>query len=268
MQDLLLNPLQALGEKVTGAVFNSWRLLNFCLRAIVALARFFGRQGFFAAFRVVLQQVYFTGLEALPFLALLSLLLGSTVIIQSLPQLQGVGANELIGKILVISIVRELGPIVTAMVVITRSGTAMAAEMATNKITNQVEALEAMGIDVFHYLIAPRALGSMIALFCMVIYFDVIALVGGFLVASMRLTMPLSLYIDYILESLSPLDLYISLSKSILFGLVITLFSCYHGLRARRAPFEVPMVARTGVIQAMFFVFVSSAVLSALFYWI
>ena len=121
---------------------------------------------------------------------------------------------------------------------------------------------------MFHYLIAPRAIGSMIALFCMVIYFDVVALIGGFLVASLRLTMPFSLYIDYILESLSPLDLYISLCKSILFGLVITLFSCYHGLRARRAPYEVPMVARTGVIQAMFFVFVSSAVISALFYWI
>ncbi len=69
-------------------------------------------------------------------------------------------------------------------------------------------------------------------------------------------------------DSLQPLDLYISLSKGILFGLVVSLFTCYHGLRARRAPFEVPMVARSGVIQAMFFVFVSSAVLSAGFYWI
>jgi phospholipid/cholesterol/gamma-HCH transport system permease protein len=164
--------------------------------------------------------------------------------------------------------VRELGPIVTAMIVITRSGTAMAAEMATNRISGQVEALEAMGIDVFHYLIAPRVIGSTISLFCMVIYFDVIALVGGFLVASTQLTMPWILYSDYILESLQPLDLYISLSKSILFGFVITLFSCYHGLRAKRAPYEVPMVARSGVIQAMFFVFVSSAVISAVFYWI
>ena len=144
----------------------------------------------------------------------------------------------------------------------------MAAEMATNRITHQIEALESMGIDTFHYLIAPRALGSMVALFCMGIYFDLIALIGGFLVASLRLTMPFSLYSDYILEFMSPLDLYISLSKSILFGLVITLFSCYHGLRASRAPFEVPMVARTGVFQSMFFVFVASAVISALFYWI
>ena len=108
----------------------------------------------------------------------------------------------------------------------------------------------------------------MIAVFCMVVVFDVVALIGGFLVASIRLTMPFSMYLQTIVETLEPLDLYISLSKGILFGLVISLFSCYHGLRATRAPFEVPMVARSGVIQAMFFVFVSSAVISALFYWI
>jgi phospholipid/cholesterol/gamma-HCH transport system permease protein len=266
--DLLLSPVQALGEKVVGALTNAWLLLNFFAKAIVALVRFFWRQGFFAAFRVVMQQVYFTGLEALPFLALLSLLLGSTVIVQALPQLQDVGATGLVGKILVIVIVRELGPIVTAMVVITRSGTAMAAEMATNRITGQVEALEAMGIDIFHYLIAPRILGTMLAVFCMIVVFDVVALIGGFLVASIRLTMPFSMYLQTIVATLEPLDLYISLSKGLLFGLVISLFCCYHGLRAKRAPFEVPMVSRSGVIQAMFFVFVSSAVISALFYWI
>lgn len=264
----LIGPIQGLGAKVCGSFANAWSLLMFSVDSVAAVARFFSRQGFWAAFRVSLQQVHFTGLEALPFLSLLSLLIGFTVIVQSLPQLQGMGAHGLIGKILVISIVRELGPIVTAMIVITRSGTAMAAEMATNRISGQVEALEAMGIDVFHYLIAPRVIGSMVSLFCMVIYFDVIALVGGFLVASTQLTMPWILYSDYILESLQPLDLYISLSKSILFGFVITLFSCYHGLRAKRAPYEVPMVARSGVIQAMFFVFVSSAVISAVFYWI
>lgn len=265
---VLRGPVQALGDWAVAAVANAWNLLAFSAEAMGALLRFFSRQGFWAAFHVTMQQVYFTGLEAVPFLSLLALLLGSTVLVQSLPQLQGVGAHGLIGKILVISIVRELGPIVAAMIVITRSGTAMAAEMATNRITGQVEALEAMGIDIFHYLVVPRVLGSVVALFCLVIYFDVIALIGGFLVASLRLTMPLGLYVEYILDSLAPLDLYITLCKGLLFGLVITLFSCYHGLRARRAPYEVPMVARSGVIQAMFFVFVSSAAISAAFYWI
>ena len=260
--------LQTLGQIVLGAVSNGWYLFEFSIVTFFALINFFRFQGFRAVFRVIMQQVYFTGLEALPFLGFLALLLGFMVTVQSLPPLMGVGAHTLIGKILVISIVRELGPLITAMVAITRSGTAMATQMATNRITGEVEVLESMGVDLFHFLVVPRVLGSIVSLFCMVIYFDVIALVGGFLVASTRLTMPFELYLQYIFESLLPLDLYISLSKSILFGLVIALFSCYHGLRARRAAFEIPMVARLGVIQSMFFVFVSSAVISALFYWI
>jgi phospholipid/cholesterol/gamma-HCH transport system permease protein len=256
------------GSKVTSNAINSWRLFEFSIAVLLAFVQFFRRQGFGAAFRVMTQQVYFTGVEAMPFLGLLSLLLGFVVIAQSLPQLQGMGAHALIGQILVISVVRELGPIITAMVVITRSGSAMATEMATNRITGQVEALESMGIDIYHFLVVPRVLGCMVSMFCMIVFFDVIALVGGFLVASTRLTMPFALYLEYIFASLAPLDLYISLSKGLLFGGVIALFSCYHGLRARRAAYEVPMVARSGVIQSMFFVFVSSALTSALFYWI
>ena len=265
---VVLNIAQSVGRVVVGNAVNAWRLFEFSVVVFIALIQFFRRQGFRTAFRIATQQIYFTGVEAMPFLGLLSLLLGFVVIAQSLPQLQGVGAHALIGQILVISIVRELGPIITAMVVITRSGSAMATEMATNRISGQVETLEAMGVDIYHFLVVPRVLGCMISMFCMIVFFDVIALVGGFLVASKELTMPFSLYLQYIFDSLAPLDLYISLSKGLLFGGVAALFTCYHGLRARRAIFEVPMVARSGVIQAMFFVFVSSAVISALFYWI
>lgn len=264
----LVNLVQGLGAKVTGAFGNIWRLFEFAVEAFIAFFHFFRRYGFRSVFRITMQQVYFTGLEALPFLSFLSLLLGFTVIVQSLPQLQGVGAYALIGKILVITIVRELGPLITAMVVISRSGTAMAAQMATNRVTGEVEVLEAMGVNIFHYLVVPRVLGCIVSLFCMMVYFDVIALVGGLLVASTRLAVPFSTHLQNIFASLVPLDLYISLSKSILFGGGIALFSCYHGLRAQRAAFEVPMVARSGVVQSMFFVFVSSTIISALFYWI
>jgi len=265
---LLLNLVQGIGKIVWGNAVNAWRLFEFSIAVVQAFFQFFRRRGFIASFRVTTQQVFFTGLEAMPGLGLLSLLLGFVVIAQSLPQLQGMGVHALIGRILVISIVRELGPIITAMVVITRSGSAIATELATNRVTGQIEALESLGIDIFHFLVVPRVLGCMISMFCMIIFFDVIALIGGFLVASTELTMPFGLYLQYIFDSLSPLDLYISICKGLLFGGVVALFSSYHGLRARRAVYEIPMVARSGVIQAMFFVFVSSAIISALFYWI
>ena len=264
----LLDPVEALGARIVGAFGSAWRLFEFSVEVFIAFLRFFRRYGFGSVFRVTMQQVYFTGLEALPFLGLLSLLLGFTVIVQSLPQLQEVGAYGLIGKILVITIVRELGPLITAMVAITRSGTAMAAQMATNRVTGEVELLEGMGVDIFHYLVVPRVLGCIVSLFCMMVYFDLIALVGGLLVASARLGVPFSTYLQDIFDSLVPLDLYISLCKSVLFGGGIALLSCYHGLRARRAAYEVPMVSRSGVVQSMFFVFFSSTLISALFYWL
>ena len=226
----------------------------------------FHKQGFWTSFEVVVKQVYFTGLEAIPFLTLVSLILGSVVIIQSLPQLIGVGAQRFIGTTLVIAIIRELGPLITAVIVISRSGTAMAAELATNKVTGEIEALEAMGVDMFRFSVLPRIIGCIISTFCLIIYFDVIALVGGFLVASFKLTMPLTIYLGHIFDALTLTDVYISFSKGALFGMIVALFSCYNGLLAQRASWEVPAVARDGVMQAMFFVFVSSAIISVAFY--
>ena len=221
----------------------------------------FHKQGFWTSFEVVVKQVYFTGLEAIPFLTLVSLILGSVVIIQSLPQLIGVGAQRFIGTILVIAIIRELGPLITAVIVISRSGTAMAAELATNKVTGEIEALEAMGVDMFRFSVLPRIIGCIISTFCLIIYFDVIALVASF-----KLTMPLTIYLGHIFDALTLTDVYISFSKGALFGMIVALFSCYNGLLAQRASWEVPAVTRDGVMQAMFFVFVSSAIISVAFY--
>ena len=257
-----------IGRQTIHLFVQNWELFKFSVAVIRGTGLFLGNQGLRTTLRITTQQVFFTGLEALPFLSFLSLLIGSTVIVQSLPQLQGVGAHALIGQILVISIVRELGPIITAMVVITRSGTAMAAQMATNRISGEVEALEGLGIDPYHFLVVPRVLGTMVSLFCMIVYFDAVALIGGFIVASARLTIPFSLYSDYIFVFLSSVDLYLSLTKGLIFGAIVALISCYHGLRARRAYYEVPMVARNGVFQSMYYVFVLSAVISGVFYWI
>jgi len=114
--------------------------------------------------------------------------------------------------------------------------------------------------------VLPRIIGCIISTFCLIIYFDVVALVGGFLVASFKLTMPLTIYLGHIFDALTLTDVYIIFSKGALCGMIVALFSCYNGLLAQRASWEVPAVARDGVMQAMFFVFVSSAIISVAFY--
>ena len=241
-------------------------IFRFTIASFQVLVRFHRRQGLSSASRVVLAQVYFTGLEVLPFLSLIALIVGFTVIVQSLPHLLGVGAHRLIGVILVISIIRELGPLLTAVIVASRSGAAIVTELATDKVLGEIEQLEAMGIDILHFIVVPRILGCIVATSCLIIYFDVVALIGGFLVAGFRTTMSFGIYMGYIFDALTLNDVYISFSKSMVFGLIIALLCCYHGLSAGRAATEIPRVARSGVIESVFFVFVLSAVVSALFY--
>lgn len=240
-------------------------ILFFAIRTLRALSGF-RKYGFGSSFQVVLKQILFTGVQAVPILSFIALILGSIAIVQSLPQLLEVGASEFVGIILVISIIRELGPLFTAIIVISRSGTAIAAELGTNKVLQEYEALEVMGINPFNFMVVPRVLGVVISMACLLIYFDIVALVGGFLVAKFKLTMPFSLYIRYIFEALTPIDIYISLSKSVFFGMIIAIFCCYHGLRAQRATTEIPQVVARGVMQSVLFVSILSGAISVLFY--
>ena len=222
-----------------------------------------------ASLRVILNQVWFTGVEALPSLTLISLVFGFAVVVQALPILLEFGAYQWIGTILVLAVVREFGPLLTAMVVICRSGTAIATELAVNKVIGENEALEAMGINPFHFIVIPRMVGSTISMFCLVVYFDVIALAGSFVVASLRLILPFNLFVQYFFDALTLKDVLLSILKSLIFGTTIPLICCYHGLiRIQRATFEIPQVARDGVIRCMFFVFMLSAAISGLFYLI
>jgi phospholipid/cholesterol/gamma-HCH transport system permease protein len=255
-----------LGQKcrvMFGGITETFRFASISFRAFLDFQKW--NRG--ASFRVIMDQVRFTGLEAMPSITLISLILGFIVIVQALPVLLDLGANQLIGKILVIAIVREFGPLLTAMVVICRSGTAIAAELAVNKVMGEIEVLESMGIDPFHYIVVPRMVGGAISVFCLTIYFELIALGGGFIVASLRLIMPFDLFVTYFFEALTMEDVTLSAIKSLIFGTSIPIICAYHGLiRTGRATFEVPMVARDGVIRCMFFIFLMSAVISAAFY--
>ncbi len=220
-----------------------------------------------ASFRVIMDQVRFTGVQAMFLLTLISLIFGFTVIVQALPVVSELGATHWIGKILVLAIVREFGPLLTAMVVISRSGTAIATELAVNKVTGEIEVLEAMGIDPFHFIVVPRMVGGAISVFCLTVYFDAIALVGGFLVATLRLVLPFDLFLRDFFSALTMEDVMLSVLKSLIFGTTIPLICCYHGLvRTGRATYEVPQVARDGVIRCMFFIFLLSGAISATFY--
>jgi phospholipid/cholesterol/gamma-HCH transport system permease protein len=258
-------PLAKVGRPVRLFLQEVSDLTRFTWTAAASLLRM-PATGFRASATVVMRQVLFTGVQALPFVTVVSVLVGGILIVQSLSQLARFGAEELVGRIFVLAVVRELGPLLTAIVVIGRSGTAIAAELATNKVAGEIEALETMGIDIFHYVVVPRVMATVIALFALVVFFDVGAVVGVFAVAALKITLPFSIFIRYVLGALSPEDLYVSAAKGVLFGLAIAILCSYHGLIARAAPTEVPRAVTRAVVRSIGVIFVMSSIVSLIVY--
>ncbi|MBA3708003.1 MAG: ABC transporter permease [Planctomycetes bacterium] len=215
---------------------------------------------------VLVRQVLFTGVEAVPFVALLAGLTALSLVVQGQVQLQGFGQSDLFGKLLVVMLVRELGPLLIAMVVIARSGSAMATEMANMRVAGEIQALEWSGIDPFRYLVVPRLAGVCIALVCLVLLFIAISLTGGFLLSLVLVPNApgLARFTALLANNLTPFDGVIILAKTVIPGLLITAIACLEGTRGPAIVTEVPRATTRGVVRAITAVFVWDALVTAL----
>ncbi len=213
--------------------------------------------------RVLLNQLRFTAVDAVGLIVLLSGILSFLVISMAVRELGRVGATDLIGKLMVVTIVRELGPMLTALAVVGRSGTAITAELATNTVMGEVRALEGMGIDPFHYLVLPRVTGSIVSVTVLIVLFDVVALLGGFLAVSVE-GMSGVRYLGIVLATLTTQDLVITVLKGLVFGSIVGLLPCFHGLDVRRGPTEIPQAVIRSTVGSIVLVFITSALFVAL----
>ena len=218
------------------------------------------------AFRVITRQVIFTGVDALPVVTLIALLIGLIIIIQAGTMLPRVGAGALLADIIVVTVVRELGPLVTAFIVVWRSGTAISTELGNMRVAQEITALEAMGISPIRFIVMPRLVGAVVAMVCLTVYFDMTAIVGGFLTAKLKLTIPLSVYIDEIGASLSLADLLITVIKSVLFGFTIAIICSYHGLSVVKSSTEVPQQTTRAMLNTVTACLLLDIIASAAFY--
>jgi len=231
-------------------------LARFFFRTLEA-ARWLPRAGRRVAFRVLLKQVWFTALQALPIIIVLSSILSFLVISQAVRELGRLGATELLGRLIVVAIVRELGPLITALAVAGRSGTAIAAELATNKVMGEVNALEGMGIDPLHYHVLPRFGAVILSVLGLVIVFDVTAIFSG-LVAAGANGMTGQRYFEIVLASLSFRDVWLTVAKALVFGVIVGMIPSFHGLAVRGSPTEIPIAASQAAIGSILTIFLCS----------
>lgn len=243
-----------------------WAITRFSIVAdiLILLGRawknFLSLEGRSAVRMVLFKQIYFTGLEASGIIVTIALILGTVIITQVVSL---VGDNgSLTGKILVWVVLRELAPLLTAIVVVARSGTAIAAELGAMKINGEIEALEMMGIPSERYLIFPRIAGVTVSVVILTVYFVLTAFIGSFLVASMGWHIPYEQFIQGILAALGVKEVVVPILKSVLFGLCTSATCCCFGLSVDRSVTEIPQVATKGVMTSLFAVFLMDALVT------
>ncbi|MCB0392101.1 MAG: ABC transporter permease [Bdellovibrionales bacterium] len=223
-------------------------------------------QGLRAILSVVSAQIYFTGFQALPIISVLALASGSIVIMQSNLQLNFLGGNEMIGNLLVVIIVREISPLLTALVVIARSGTAVASEIGNMRVNKEIEALESMSINPLSYIVFPRLIGGLISVMCLAFYFIVVSLIGGFIVTKLVHDMPLAFYLDSLAQAFAGEDVILFVVKNAFSGIFIFVICCYQGFSVKRSPHEVPQVTTRAVMNSILYVMGFNLTVTTLFY--
>jgi len=216
--------------------------------------------------RVIIAQIMYTGVQALSLVSAIAFLLGASIIIQT--NLMAPADGELIGKILVAVVLRELAPLLTAIVVAGRSGTAMATELGNMKVNSEVLALSSLGIDPPRYIVLPRLVASIVSVLVLMIYFSVVAIFGAFVVAQLTANATWGSLYSGVSRGVLPFDLGLFLVKGIGLGAIVGWLCCHYGLQVKSSPTEVPQKASRAVVMSLLCGVVYSTFVTAMFYWI
>jgi len=238
--------------------------LGFFTRLLVGVW-YFTRRGQ-AARKILIMQILFTCVEALGIAALLAIGIGAAVSIISIPFLTSITQERLIYSLLIMIITRELGPLLVAFIVIARSATAIATEMAGMVVSHEVEAYISVGADPIEYLAVPRFLGVTISVFMLNIFFNIFGLVGSFVVTQFFTPLPAAVYFNSLLYTLTLSDLTISIVKSLAFGMIISTVAITRGFAVERASTEIPVAGLKSVGVAFGWCIIASVTLSALYF--
>lgn len=200
---------------------------------------------------VILRQILFTGVDALPVMSAIALMVGIIIITQAGTQLPKVGAGDQIGNIIVVTVIRELGPLLTMFIVVGRSGSAITTELGYMRVGQEITALELMGVQVTRFIVMPRMMGMILSMICLTLYFDTVAVLGGFVVAKLKLTVPFAAFAKAVTQSLSVTDLVVTATKGVLFGMAVAAICCHHGLSVRSSFTEVPQQTTRAMINSL-----------------
>jgi phospholipid/cholesterol/gamma-HCH transport system permease protein len=213
----------------------------------------------------VARHIYDTGITAMPVVSLIAFLISVIVAYMSASQLRNYGADIYVVDLITVGVLRELGVLLTAIIVAGRTGSAFAAELGSMRLNEEVDALEATGVDAVETLVLPRVLGLVIALPLLTIVADLIGMLGGALLCLWLLDMPLQQFLARANEAIGPTTFWAGMIKAPVFAILIAMAGTYRGLQVRGSARELGRLTTVAVVQSIFLVLLADALFAVLF---
>ncbi len=217
--------------------------------------------------RATISEMVKTGYDSVPIVAVISFFVGIILALQAAYQLKKFGALIYVANLVGVSVTRELGPILTAIIVAGRSGSAFAAEIGSMKAAEEVDALVSMGINPVRFLVTPKLIALMIMLPCLTLFSDFIGILGGLILSNVALDISPSGYFQQTISSLLVKDVVTGLVKAWAFGVVITIVGSYQGFKVEGGAEEVGRRTTASVVASIFLVIVFDLFFTTLFYY-
>lgn len=213
-----------------------------------------------------INQSVLIGVNALPIVALISFLIGLVLTLQSAQQLRQFGANMFVVDLLVIAMTREMGPLLTAIMIAGRSGSAIASEIATMSVTEEIDALKTMALNPLRYIVIPKMYASLFTLPLLTIFADICGILGGLLIGHIYLDLSINIFYNRMVEVLYFQDIITGIIKSNIFAGIIVVTGSYYGFRVKGGSEEVGRATTQAVVTAIFLVILADSIVGLIFY--
>lgn len=259
------NPLELLGEHVLDAFRGVSGMGSLLWEAASGLTLPFGRRGI--KWDRSVQQMNLVGVSAVPIVVFISLLIGVVLALNGAAQLRQFGAAIFIANLVGISMTREMGPLITAVIVSGRSGSAIAAEIGTMVISEEIDAMRVMGLSPHRFLLVPKLLALVVMLPLLTVMSNVAGIFGGYLVGILALDLGSDVYLSQTVQALLISDVLTGLVKSVVFAVIIGVVGVRRGLAVRGGPEAVGLATTSAVVRSIIFCIIANACFTAFFYY-
>lgn len=212
--------------------------------------------------RALITQILFTGIDAMPIVLVLGLAIGLTLTPTLLLLAQSLGSDRELARFLILAVGVELGPMLTAIILIGRSGSAIAVELGNMKQRGEIGSLMLMGINISDFFVAPRLLGGAVSQLVLAVYFTGVALFGGILIMGLLVDYEHLKLMPVLVRMIAPIDILIFITKNFMFGLMIAAVACYQALHIGLSPTEVPQRTQQAIVNSYLLIFALSGIFS------